>query len=320
MSKVAIIGAGISGLTLGYYLQQKGLDVTLFEKSDRPGGCIQTIRQEGFLFERGPRTLRTSSFETLQLIEELGLETGVIGSKTLSRYLYLSQKMHQVPQNPLSFLLSPLTRGHIGTFLKEAWKEKNDADESIYDFAKRRYSTSVAEIFFDPMVSGVYAGDMKQLSLHACFPSLARMEKENGSLLKAMLFSKKQTPPMSPFVKSMQKFPLFSFQEGLETLPLALAKRLNIHYKTEISSIDCATFDHVYCTTPTDKMPRASLAAVHIGYNAATLPYKGFGYLIPRSEKERILGMVFDSAVFPSQNPGKLSFNRHDRRREDGGF
>lgn len=310
MRKVAIIGAGISGLTLGYYLQKNGCEVTLFERSDRAGGCIQTIRQEGFLFERGPRTLRSAGIETLQLVEELGLHAQVIGSPALPRYLYLSQKMRKVPQNPLSFIFSPLTRGHLFTFLKEGWKRKAARDESIYDFAKRRYSAAVAETFFDPLVSGVFGGDMERLSMSACFPSIARMEEEYGSLLKALLFSKKQARPMSPFVKAMQKFPLFSFQNGLETLPLELAKRLNVHYGTCITDTTTLqdSFDHVYSTVPFDNaLPRASLAAVHIGYNSAHLPYKGFGYLIPRSEKERVLGMVFDSAVFPSQNPGKLA-------------
>ncbi|MBT6379457.1 MAG: FAD-dependent oxidoreductase, partial [Opitutales bacterium] len=51
MQDAIIIGGGISGLTAGYLLQQRGLDISVIEKGPTPGGPIQSVKQEGFLFE-----------------------------------------------------------------------------------------------------------------------------------------------------------------------------------------------------------------------------------------------------------------------------
>jgi protoporphyrinogen/coproporphyrinogen III oxidase len=312
--KVAILGGGITALSLGWYLQQQGVEFSIYEQSDRAGGSIQTEERGGFLIETGPRTLRTSGIETLKLIEALGLQDQVIGSETLDRYLYLNQKMQKV-----SFF-SPLARKYLIPFLQEAFKPKgNLEDESVYAFAKRRYNTQIAKTFFDPLVTGIYAGDMEKLSMRACFPSLFNLEKKHGSLLKGMLFARKKPQPMSPFVRQMQKYPLFSFQKGLSTLTKELAERLKGHIQyhkkaagvqgTKITFADQSHVeaDHIFCTIPLNsQVERVSLTAVHLGYHSNTLPFKAFGYLIPRTERERILGVVFDSAVFPSQQPGKL--------------
>ncbi len=330
--RAAIIGAGISGLSLGWFLRQRGVEVTLFEKSDRAGGYIQTIEKEGFLFEKGPRSLKTNAIETLKLVEALGLQDQVVCSKTLGRYLYVEGKLQKMPQNPLAMLFSKLTRKHLWTILREGWKPKKTLeDESIYDFARRRYNAAFAEAFFDPLVSGIFAGDMEKLSVRACLPSLYNLEQEWGSLLKGMLFSRREKPAVSSFVQKMQQAPLFSFRSGLETLPRELSKRLNIRWNRPVAGVhcrsDCAeltfadqtqeTFDHVFSAIPLESLktapltlpiiPRAGVAAVHLGYRSERLPYAAFGYLIPRSEKERVLGVVFDSCVFPSQQGGKLA-------------
>ena len=54
--KVAIIGAGLTGLTTAFYLKKEGIDFRIFEKSEKPGGVIQTHRENGFTFESGPNS------------------------------------------------------------------------------------------------------------------------------------------------------------------------------------------------------------------------------------------------------------------------
>lgn len=297
---IAIIGAGISGLSLAWWLQKAGKQVALYEASDRVGGQIRTVEKEGFLFEAGPRSLRGGAAATLRLIEDLEME--LLPSAPLDRYLYLNGRIERIPSSLVSFLTSPLTRPHLFTFLKELFISKGTDDETVYDFAARRFSPAVAERFFDPLISGIFAGDIRQLSLRAALPALYEMEQRYGSLLKGAFLSPKKSGP------------LFSFKEGLEALPKELGRRLKVHFHKKVIAIEGRKIffadntrieaDHIYDTRPSPAFPRVSVTAVHLGYRGRQLPLKGFGYLIPRSEQEKVLGVVFDSWVFPEQNPG----------------
>lgn len=200
--QVIILGAGVSGLSCAWSLKKKygsSIQITILEKSSRVGGWIQTIRSNGFLFEQGPHSYRSkgTGYHTLQLIEELGLQDKVIeaDSSARFRYLYLNQKLEKLPHNLMSFLTSPLTKGVIPALLSDFLRPKRaHSDESIYDYFARHLTPSLAETFVDPMISGIYAGDMRKLSLQACFPKLHNKEQEYGSLLRGLLFSSKDTP------------------------------------------------------------------------------------------------------------------------------
>lgn len=337
--KIIIIGAGITGLSLGWFLKQKqaDLDLLILEKDVRPGGWIRSCRQEGFLFEQGPRSCRTkgNGIETLQLVEQLGLENQVITASPFAknRYLYFDQKMHLVPGSLFALFTSPLIKNALALLWKE-WrtpKESKD-DETIYEFISRRFNSHVAEKFIDPFVSGIYAGDIRRLSIRSCFPLLHQWEKEHGSLLRGMLKGKtKKKERLSPFVQKMRKHSIFSFQEGMETLPRILAERLHHHLRFDCSVKSLEVFsdrvhletkqgeafeaDHVVFAASSDMVSnlllpssgmqewnRASVAVVNLAWNSKINPYEGFGYLIPSSENEQTLGIVWDSSVFPEQN------------------
>lgn len=364
MKNIVILGAGISGLATAWYLKKKygaSVNLTLLEKSGRPGGWIQTIKSNDFLFELGPRSCRPkgNGRETLQLIQELGLESEVIcgDSKAHRRFLFYNQKLQPLPSGVFSLLCSPLMKG-LG---KAIWQDLHAAkgiadDESIYDFAARRLGNDWAERLFDPMTSGIYAGDIKKLSLKSCFPPLANWEKSHGSIIKALFFGKrsKQKAP-SPFCERIEREPLFSFKNGMETLTQTLAARLDKHiiYNCQISKLipqdngiliemDNQTTlhaDSLYSCLPayalsqlcsktapilSEKLqviPSASVATINVGYRKFLLKQPGFGHLIPHSENEDVLGIVWDSSVFPEQNQSKaetrLTVMMGGSRRED---
>jgi oxygen-dependent protoporphyrinogen oxidase len=219
-----ILGGGISGLALAWYLKKKyqeTIHLTIIEKSSRAGGWIRSIQQQGFLFEEGPRSCRTkgAGIATLELIEELGLENEVIAASphAKKRYLYTGKQLRCLPQGIISSLFSPLTRGILPALWKE-WRKAPEKceDESIYDFFARRFSPEIAEQFIDPMVAGIYAGDIRQLSLRSCFPQLHRWEQEYGSLTKGMFFDRSRSKEIhSPFVQAMKSAPIFSFKNGM---------------------------------------------------------------------------------------------------------
>ncbi|MGZ3633870.1 MAG: protoporphyrinogen oxidase, partial [Parachlamydiaceae bacterium] len=55
-------------------------------------------------------------------------------------------------------------------------------------------------------------------------------------------------------------------------------------------------------STCLNNIPSASIAAINLGYHSPVLQQEGFGYLIPSQEKQRLLGVVWDSSAFPQQN------------------
>jgi protoporphyrinogen/coproporphyrinogen III oxidase len=330
-----ILGAGISGLSCAWFLKQKfgsRLSLLVLEKTERAGGWVCTKKQEGFLFEQGPRSCRSKGhgIETLRLVEELGLqEEVIIGSPSACfRYLYLDQQLQRLPHHFISLFLSPLTRRAIPSLLKE-WKQasSSQADESVYDFFNRRLGPYIAETFIDPFVSGIYAGDTRQLSMQSCFPSFYALEKEKGSLTKGLLMRRASKTSISPFIQHVQRSPLFTFKKGMQTLTDTLANRLeeNLRFHCQVvglkqegkkmhialSNGEELQADWVISTLPSldlggllpiKSIPHATLAVVNVGYRRSVLKEKGFGYLIPSKEKEDILGCVWDSSAFPQQN------------------
>lgn len=290
--KVFIIGGGITGLSAAWVLQKKA-EVTLFEKTNRLGGWIRTVREQGFLFEKGPRTFPVErSPHLLRLVQELGLPILYSDpSVHAKRYLLYRGKL----RTPLSLLPR-----FLPAFLRELFVAPSEhPDESIYAFATRRFGPKIAETFFDPLTLGIYAGDIRKLSICACFPALHQWEREKGSVLRG-LWSQPRA----------QKRGLFTLQNGMESLVHALAEQLDVRLNSHVQFVDAHTIqidgktlhvDQVIWATPPE-LPARSLSVVNLGYDRPVLKKKAFGYLVPTQEKESLLGVLFDSAIFPAQN------------------
>lgn len=344
MRHVVILGAGISGLSTAWFLKKrfgKEIVITLIDQQQRVGGWIQTIQKEGFLFEQGPRSCRAagSGLATLQLIEDLGLQDQVIiaDASAKVRYLYLNGSLQALPTGPLSFLFSPLMKGMIPALIRD-WRTPRGEkeDESIYDFFHRRFGPHIAERFADPLTSGIYAGDIRQLSVRSCFPSLYGWEQEHGSVLRGAFKKKAPQVPVSPFIQSIRKGGLFSFKGGMETLTKEIAHQLDAEILLETMVTGCSwgqegiqlrlsngsilEADHLFAAIPPSgllplipkekesliqqcqEISYGSVVVVNLGFKEKVLNKKGFGYLIPSTENQEILGAVWDSSVFPQQN------------------
>src|SRR5881397_3333223 len=86
---VAIIGAGITGLTAAFYLQRRGTPVTVYEASSRVGGVIQSLRRDGYLVEFGPNTILETSPKMTQLVRDARLESRRLGPAPRSEARYV---------------------------------------------------------------------------------------------------------------------------------------------------------------------------------------------------------------------------------------
>ena len=324
--KIVILGAGISGLSAGWFLKTRfkgDIELTLLEKDSRAGGWIQTINKEEFLFELGPHSCRMNQafpqFE--ELLDDLELNNQIIlpASSSRKRYLYIDRKLNLIPSNPLGLLFSPFGMIVLKGLWKDLWeKQGKSSDESIHAFFTRRLGSSIADRFVDSLVNGIYAGDPKQLSIRSCFPAIYELEQRHGGLLRGLIAR-----------KNSKKGGFFSFKGGMEVLPQALARRLESHLRLstaakrliahsdgveiELENGTKLAADHVISTLPSYalntllkkemiEIPFNTVHVVCLGYSTSVLEKQGFGYLIPSMEKEEILGVIWDSSVFPQQN------------------
>ena len=229
MPRVAIIGAGIAGLALAHRLvtDAPGLDVVVLEQSDRAGGLVRTEQVDGFLCEWGPNGFLDNAPATLALVDETGLTPDLVQSRDAARrrFLFHHGRLQAVPSSPGAFVTSRLlpVSAKLRILMEPFAGRPSVDDESVHAFAVRRLGRSVAEVFADPIVSGVFAGDARQLSLRAAFPRIWALEHEHGGLLRGMLARRRTregtTRPAGPGR-------LVTLRDGMEQLPAAIASTL----------------------------------------------------------------------------------------------
>lgn len=249
MPEVVVIGGGVSGLAVGFELVEAGLDpgeLLVLESAGRAGGHLWAEHAEGYVVEAGPNGFLDNSPPTLELVERLGLGDRLLPSNDAAaiRYIFSRDKLRRVPRGPGGLLLSGLLSpgGLLRVFREPFVKPGGEPEESVFDFAARRIGGEAATTLVDAMVSGVFAGDARQLELVAAFPKMAVMEAEHGGLVKAMIAIRRQRKreaakrgegaPRSQGGPSGPGGRLTSFVDGFEELPRTLAVRLGKSLRT----------------------------------------------------------------------------------------
>jgi len=229
MKPVAIIGAGITGLTAAFYLKRKGIPVTVYEASGRVGGVIQSLRKDGWLAEFGPNTILETSPKITQLVRDAGLESRRLNPDPKAEARYVVRYKHPIamPGSPLGFFTTKLFTAKAKlAVLREPFvpRRRDDVEESIAEFVKRRLNQEFLDHAIDALVAGIYAGDPRRLSLTHAFPKLKALEDNYGSLIKGQVFGARARKRSGEVAKD--RAPKFSFDEGLQVLPDTLAARL----------------------------------------------------------------------------------------------
>jgi len=229
MKSVAIIGAGITGLTAAFYLKRKGVPVTVYEACARAGGVIQSSRQNGFLAESGPNTILETSPKISELIRDLNLESRRIypSPDAKNRYVVRDKKPVAMPSSQAEFLTTKLFSARAKFALaREPFvpPRRDGVEESVAEFVLRRLNQEFLDRAIDPLVAGIYAGDPHKLSIRHAFPKLLETEQKYGSLLKGQFFGAREQK--TPGEVSRRDAKMFSFDEGLQVLTDALAEQL----------------------------------------------------------------------------------------------
>ncbi len=240
--KVIVLGAGISGLTTAYLLHKDGYDVTILEKNDKVGGSIETVIENGLLFDRGPNSALETTPLIAQLVDELNLSEQFIyaNKKGNKRYILRNNKLHALAISPLAFIKSKLFSGKAKLrLLKEPFvgKSRDGYYQSIAEFVTRRLGQEFLDYAINPFVAGVYAGNPEDLSVKSAFPKLYALEEEYGGLIVGTIRSirkrKKRKEQSKPSAK------ILSFKDGMKVLPEAIANHLGNRVKlnAEVVSI-----------------------------------------------------------------------------------
>jgi oxygen-dependent protoporphyrinogen oxidase len=240
--KIVIIGAGISGLTTAYLLFKEGYDVIVLEQKDKVGGSVETVLEDGFLFDRGPNSGLETTPLIQQFVEELKLKDQFVyanreGNK---RYILRNGGLHALPMSPPAFFKTKLFSGKAKLrLLAEPFigRSKDGYYQSIAEFVERRLGKEFLDYAINPFVAGVYAGRPEELSVKSAFPKLYALEEDYGGLIIGTIRSIRKRKKSKEVSKQSAK--MFSFKDGMMVLPEAIRQKLGsrVNTRTEVISV-----------------------------------------------------------------------------------
>ncbi|NOX72106.1 MAG: protoporphyrinogen oxidase, partial [Alphaproteobacteria bacterium] len=231
MVDVVVIGGGVSGLATAHGLVSHGLDVQVLERQVVAGGNAISERFGGYLMEHGPTTFNASVPGAGARLDALGLLASAsdLGENVKRRYLRDQGRLSGISTHPAGFLMSNYLspQGRLSVML-EALRPRRKAitEESIHDFASRRFGREFADKVIEPMAAGLFMGDSRKLSINGAFSRLAEMEHAHGSIIRAILKARKGSQPGRH---------LYSWENGIGTIPAKLAKDLGPKLRTGVA-------------------------------------------------------------------------------------
>jgi oxygen-dependent protoporphyrinogen oxidase len=311
--------------------------VVVLERQAHAGGNAVSERRDGFLMEHGPSTMNAH----VPIASEISLELGLdgqqheLGAGIRKRYLVSKGELAAIPMGPLGFL----TAGYLSPVAKLRMMmefivphEGGGGDESVMNFCARRFGPEFTERVMDPMVAGIYGGHAADLSVSAIFPKLTALEQKYGSVILGMIHRRREGGKM-PGSR------LFSWADGMATLPRTLVRHLGKRVKTGVTvrritrdgggftahlgaqqslrakSVIIATQPHVAARLLSGIDPQAAaaagqisappLAVVFLGFPRKNVahPLDGLGFLTAEAENRNLLGAQFCSTMFPGRAP-----------------
>lgn len=352
MKRIAILGGGIAGLAAAYELAQHSKKSTpvraeLFEASSRLGGIVETIHEGGFVIEGGPDGWVSEKPWARELAVELGLEEELIHSNDDQRktYVLLDGALKAMPDGMRMMVPTNLPALDASELFsdeaKKAFHGEVDRaeelrkavprhDESVAEFVRRHFGDEVLTKIGAPLLSGVFGGDVAQLSVRAVMAPFMALEREHGSLIRGL---------QAREAKIVQKTPLFTtLRSGLGTLIDRMVNAIPqewIHLNREVDGLErdregwmvrtgsgAEPFDAVLVATPLHiarallesidlragelmHMDASSAVVVGFGFEDAAKIQEptGFGFLVPPGSNSLLLACTFMDQKFDGRVP-----------------
>ncbi|WP_191566100.1 protoporphyrinogen oxidase [Metabacillus idriensis] len=351
--KVVIIGGGITGLSAAFYLQKEMIDhdlqieSILIEASPRLGGKIQTVHKDGFIIERGPDSFLERKASAPQFVKDVGLQTELVNNATGRSFVLVGDRLHPIPAGAVmgiptqvlpfvtTGLFSILGKARAaGDYILPAGRESGD--QSLGHFFRRRLGNEVVENLIEPLLSGIYAGDIDKLSLMSTFPQFHRVEQDHRSLILGM---KKGLPRANQKHDPARKKGIFqTVKGGLQTLVDAAERKLTntkilkgvkvesitkkvVGYVLKLSNGDVIEADTLIVTTPhqqtanmlpdkenyhyLQEMPSTSVATVAMAFPEESIDIEGngTGFVISRNGDYTITACTWTHRKWPHTVP-----------------
>ena len=343
MTDVVVVGAGISGLAAAWELKQRGLKPLVLEQSGRVGGVITTEHVDGFVIDGGPDSILVQKPAALTLCRELGLGDRLFPTKPpRTAFVVRKGRLVELPEASFlgiptkigPFITSPLFSlpGKLRMATEVLRPRRSEKDESIGQFIRRRFGREAVDYLAEPLLAGIHAGDVNQLSIHSLFPRLVALEQGHGSVLRGLSHAMANAPKSAngAFV---------SLPRGIAELPEALAAALGpevFRFNTRVVQIsgappyqltldtDASIYAHrVIVTVPAwaasamftsldvplarlcAEIPYASSATVFFGLDRQQVshPMNGSGFVVPRVERKALMAGTWVTSKWPQRAP-----------------
>jgi protoporphyrinogen/coproporphyrinogen III oxidase len=354
VKKVVVIGGGITGLTAAYYLQKEiqeknlSIDLKLVEASHRLGGKIQTLIQDGYVIERGPDSFVPRNSSPQRLAEEIGIDHTMVGSTWGKSFVIAGGELYPMPGGSIIGIPTQIAPFITTNLFSLTGKMRAAADfilprsgatedQSLGKFFRRRMGDEVVENLIEPLLTGIYAGDIDQLSLMSTFPELQRIEQEHRSLIAGI----KKAASQSRIQGENGRF--LTFSNGLQSLVEGVEAALSpqtVQKGMKVSRIEQKTdegytiyftnghvlqADSVVITTPhhslqsmfpehpimdfLKNMPATSVATVSMGFNQSAISENTNGneFIVSRNSDYSITACTWTHKKWPHTAPeGKV--------------
>lgn len=258
--KIIIIGGGLSGLSTAFYVRKYyknagfKTDIVLLEKEKMLGGKIETLHRDGLVIEKGPDSFLACKTEMSDLAKELELDHELVTTNPKARKTYIVQRdklqpmptglVFGIPTELKPFLKSGLISfsGKVRALMDFILPPRRSIeDESLGELIERRLGTEVLENMTEPLLAGIYAGDMREISLQATYPQLGEIERQYGSIIRGMTMKNKPASTRAGTSKST----FLTFRKGLQSLVHGLIHELHdVEQRTETIAVSIINRNH----------------------------------------------------------------------------
>lgn len=336
---VLIVGGGISGLSVAWWLAQRGVTVELWERAAAPGGVIGTRRAGGYAMETGASLMLNFRPEVTAFIEQSGLASRKLALRSdAPRFVVQRGMLAQVPTRLGSLAFTPFWShcGRLRLLAEPLIPRGGNEAETASAFVARRLGREALEKVFEPMLASTFGCDPDRAQARAVLPRLTALEQRFGSIAVGV-FARKLRRQAAPAME------MFSFKGGMQSLVDALAKNSGARLRTNCAAAvlarepdgwrvrgrtgegeRCLRARHVVLSVPAVEaaglldandpdlaaliggLEYAPLAVAHLGFERAAIEHRldGMGFLVPRAENRTLLGCQWSGGVLAERAPG----------------
>lgn len=322
MSRVVIVGGGVTGLAAAYELEKTtNAEIHVYEASDRLGGKLRTDLLDDLVVEGGPDCFFALKPEVMDLVRELGREDQLVTPKQREFAMLVNGKLHSVPAGLVSLTTANPEAVHEATFLSEECKarvldepkqpaKRDRKDESIRSFFDRRFGVEFTRLVVEPLLAGTHGGDPDQLSIQALYPAYPKLEAMQGYV----------TSP-APTSAGPKRPTFYSFRNGMQDLVDMLAaalQRTTIHLNRPVRNLDEMEGDQALLAIPApqaatvlphlpslQKIPHSTTSIATFAFRREDIGHglRNTGFLVPPSTEFPITGATWSSEKWPGRAP-----------------